>query len=140
MEVYAAIDLHASNSFLAVVDREGKRVFKRRLVNDSAILLNALESLQGRYAGHSSGIHFQLYWVVDALMEAGYRVHLANPAAIQKYKGLKHSDDKSDALWLAEMLRSGYFARRTYIPEGKRPSAGLVTQTDALGQTENLPH
>ena len=43
MEVYAAIDLHASNSFLAVVDREGKKVFKRRLVNDSSILLNALE-------------------------------------------------------------------------------------------------
>ncbi len=39
MEVYAAIDLHASNSFLAVVDPEDKRVFKRRLVNDSAILL-----------------------------------------------------------------------------------------------------
>jgi transposase len=43
MEVYAAIDLHSSNSFLAVVDREGKRVFKRRLANDSAILPNALE-------------------------------------------------------------------------------------------------
>ena len=51
MEVYAAIDLHASNSFLAVLDREGKRVFKSRLVNDSAILLNALkpykENMQG---------------------------------------------------------------------------------------------
>jgi hypothetical protein len=43
MEVYAAIDLHASNSFLAVVDREGKSVFKRRLVNDPAILLKALD-------------------------------------------------------------------------------------------------
>ena len=43
MEVYAGIDLHASNSFLAVVDREGKTVFKRRLVNDSAIVLSVLE-------------------------------------------------------------------------------------------------
>ena len=42
MEVYAGIDLHASNSFLAVVDREGKTVFKRRLVNDSAIVLSVL--------------------------------------------------------------------------------------------------
>jgi hypothetical protein len=35
MEVYGAIDLHASNSLPAAVDREGKRVFKRRIADDS---------------------------------------------------------------------------------------------------------
>lgn len=40
------------------------------------------------------------------LGEKGYEVHLANPAAIQKYKGVKHTDDRLDANWLAEMLRS----------------------------------
>ena len=34
-------------------------------------------------------------------MDEGYKVHLANPAGIQKYKGLKHSDDKYDSFWLA---------------------------------------
>ncbi len=37
-----------------------------------------------------------------------YRVHLANPTAIQKYQGLKHSDDTSDALWLAGKGNSRY--------------------------------
>jgi hypothetical protein len=32
-------------------------------------------------------------------MEASYRVHLANPAAIQQYNGLKYTDDRSDARW-----------------------------------------
>ena len=32
-------------------------------------------------------------------MEAGYRVHLANPAKNVQYSGLKHSDDKYDAFW-----------------------------------------
>ena len=48
---------------------------------------------------------FNWYWLVDLLMDEGYQVHLANPSAIQKYTGLKHSDDIHDAFWLAEMLR-----------------------------------
>jgi transposase len=50
---------------------------------------------------------------VDALQAAGYRVHLANTAAIKRYEGLKHSDDEDDAAYLAQLLRleilpSGY--------------------------------
>jgi transposase len=53
------------------------------------------------------------YWLVDALQAAGYRVHLANTAAIKRYEGLKHSDDEDDAAYLAQLLRleilpSGY--------------------------------
>jgi hypothetical protein len=40
-------------------------------------------------------------------MEADYRVHLANPAAMQQYSGLKYTDDHSDARWLAHLLRLG---------------------------------
>jgi transposase len=36
---------------------------------------------------------YNWYWLVDALMDAGYRVHLANTAAIAQYSGLKYSDD-----------------------------------------------
>jgi len=34
-------------------------------------------------------------------------VHLANPAAMQQYNGLKYTDDHSDARWLAHVLRLG---------------------------------
>jgi hypothetical protein len=34
-------------------------------------------------------------------------VHLANPAAIQQYKGLKYAVDRHDAFWLAQMLSLG---------------------------------
>jgi hypothetical protein len=33
-------------------------------------------------------------------MDAEYRVHLANPAAMQPYSGLKHTNDQSDARWI----------------------------------------
>ena len=45
-------------------------------------------------------------------MEAAYRVHLANPAAIQQYSGLKYTNDYSYARWLAHWLRLGV------LPEG----------------------
>lgn len=126
MEVYAAIDLHASNSFLAVVDREGKRVYKKKLVNDSAILLNALEPYKECMQGIAVESTFNWYWVVDAMIESGYKVHLANPAAIQKYNGMKHSDDKTDAVWLAEMLRLGILPEGYIYPREERPVRDLL--------------
>ncbi|MGO9568913.1 MAG: IS110 family transposase [Desulfomonilaceae bacterium] len=132
MEVYAAIDLHASNSFLAVVDREGKRVFKRRLVNDSAILLNALEPYKEGMQGIAVESTFNWYWVVDAMMGAGYKVHLANPTAIQKYSGMKHSDDNSDAVWLAEMLRLGILPEGYIYPREERSVRDLLRKRTHL--------
>ena len=59
-------------------------------------------------------------------MESGYKVHLANPAAIQKYGGMKHSDDKSDAVWLAEMLRLGILPEGYIYPREERPVRDLL--------------
>ena len=44
---------------------------------------------------------FNWYWLVDGLMDAGYRVHLVNTCAVKQYMGLKHTDDDTDAFWLA---------------------------------------
>jgi hypothetical protein len=64
-------------------------------------------------------------------MDHGYRVHLANPAAIQKYTGLKYADDEHEAFWLAEMLRSGILPEWYIYPKedraskDKKPTPGL---------------
>jgi transposase len=50
---------------------------------------------------------YNWYWLVDGLQEQGYRMHLANPSAIRQYEGLKHTDDKWDAFWLAQLLLLG---------------------------------
>jgi transposase len=65
-------------------------------------------------------------------MEEGYRVHLANPAAIQKYKGLKHSDDTSDAFWLAEMLRLAILPEGYIYPKAERPIRDLLRKRGHL--------
>src|SRR5438093_13444034 len=59
-------------------------------------------------------------------MEAGYRVHLANPAAIQQYSGLKYSDDHSDARWLAHLLRLAVLPEGYIYPKAERAVSDLL--------------
>ena len=66
------------------------------------------------------------------LMEEGYKVHLANPAAIQQYSGLKHTDDKHDAFWLAEMLRLGILSEGYIYPREERPVRDLLRKRGHL--------
>jgi transposase len=70
--------------------------------------------------------------MVDGLMEKGYKVHLANPSAIQQYSGLKHSDDKHDAFWLAEMLRLGILPEGYIYPKEERPVRDLLRKRGHL--------
>ena len=53
-------------------------------------------------------------------MEAEYQVHLANPAALQQYSGLKYTDDHSDARWLAHLLRLGVLPEGYIYPKAER--------------------
>ena len=45
MQVYAGFDLHANNNFLGVVDESGKKIFKKKLLNEPETILNALDPL-----------------------------------------------------------------------------------------------
>ena len=110
MQLYAGIDLHSNNSYLGISDEEDRRHYKKRLPNEPDVILAELEPYRTDLVGIVVESTFNWYWLVDVLMDSGYRVHLANPAGIQKDKGLKHSGDKHDAFWLARLLRLGILA------------------------------
>ena len=59
-------------------------------------------------------------------MEAESRVHLANPAAMQQYSGLKYTDDHSDARWLAHLLRLGVLPEGYIYPKAERGSCTRI--------------
>jgi transposase len=69
---------------------------------------------------------YNWYWLVDGLMAAGYRVHLANTAAIVQYSGLKYADDDSDARWLAKLLRLGLLPEGYIYPKHERAVRDLL--------------
>lgn len=130
--LYAGCDLHGNSNFIGVVDAEGKRVFKRKLSNDLGLVQEALEPFQQELVGIAVESTYNWYWLVDGLMETGYKVHLANPSAIGQYAGLKHSDDQHDAFWLAEMLRLGILPEGYIYPKEERPVRDLLRKRGHL--------
>ncbi len=132
MVLYAGCDLHAKRNYWAVVEREGRRVVQKKLVNDLELVLGFLEPYRGELAGVVVESTFNWYWLVDGLMEKGYQVHLANPSAIRKYEGLKHLDDEHDAFWLAELLRLGILPKGYIYPRQDRPIRDLLRKRGHL--------
>ena len=131
-QLYVASDLHSNNNLVGIIDGEGKRIFKKKLPNDPLLISDVLKPFKGEIIGIAVESTFNWYWLVDALMEEGYKVHLANPAAIQQYSGLKHADDQHDAFWLAEMLRLGILPEGYIYPREERPLRDLLRKRGHL--------
>ncbi len=130
--LYAGIDLHSNNSHLAVLDQDDKRVYHKKLPNMADVLLAELEPFQDALSAVVVESTFNWYWLVDSLMEQQYHVLLANPAAMQQYKGLKHIDDKHDAFWLAHMARLGIIPQGYIYPKEERPFRDLLRKRGHL--------
>jgi transposase len=131
-QLYAGCDLHGNSNFIGIVDGEGKRVFNKKLSNDLLVVRETLKPFEGDLVGVAVESTYNWYWIVDGLMEKGYKVHLANPSAIQRYSGLKHSDDKHDAFWLAEMLRLRILPEGYIYPKEERPVRDLLRKRGHL--------
>lgn len=134
MELFAGVDLHSNNGYYGIINKEGERVFQKKLLNALPIVLSVLRPFKEKIKGIVVESTYNWYWLVDGLMENGYRVHLANPAGIQQYNGLKHADDKSDALFLAELLRLGILPEGHIYPKQERPVRDLFRRRIMLVQ------
>jgi transposase len=83
MPLYGGIDLHANNSVVVLLNEQDQVIYQRRLSNYLPEILAPLAPYQADIQGIVVESTYNWYWLVDGLMEAGYRVHLANPGAIQ---------------------------------------------------------
>ena len=133
-KLYGGIDLHANNSVVVVLDEADQVHYQKRWPNDLDALFQT--HLQGLVVEST----YNWYWLVDGLMAAGYRVHVANPAAMKQYDGLKHSNDHSDARWLAHVLRLGLLPTGYIYPKEERAVRDLLRKRSQLvrQKTANL--
>jgi len=126
MRCYVGIDLHAANSMVVVIDEADRVVYQKRFRNELSLILRALEPYQTTVQGIEVESTYNWYWLVDGLMDAGYRVHLAHAPALPQYSGLKHADDQHDAQWLAHLLRLGLLPTGYIYPKAARAVRDLL--------------
>ena len=124
--LYAGLDLHKRNVFCGIKDQAGKPIYRQRLPAELPAILEALAPYRSQLRALAVESTFNWYWLVDGLQAAGYPVRLANPAAMEAYGGLKQTDDESDALWLAELLRLGILPEGYIYPAAERPLRDLL--------------
>ncbi len=140
MPLYCGIDLHSTSSYLVILDEQDRVVRERKLPNRLEVFLAELEPHQAELSGIAVESTFNWYWLVDGLMEAEYRLHLVNTAAVQQYEGLKYTDDRHDARWLAHLLRLGILPTGFIYPKAERPVRDLLRKRGHLvrQRTANL--
>jgi len=140
MGLYCGIDLHSTSSYLSVQDARDQVVEGKKLPNRLDVVLAALEPYRDELVGIAVESTFNWYWLVDGLMEASYPVHLAHPAGMAQYTGLKYTDDRHDARWLGHLLRLGLLAEGYIYPKQKRAVRDLLRKRAHLvrQRTANL--
>jgi transposase len=134
MALYGGIDLHSRISWLVILDGATKVALETKLGNELLDFLRVLEPYREELAGLAVESTPNWYWLVDGLQNAGYRMHLTNTCAVQQYSGLKYTDDRHDARWLAHLLALGILPEGYIYPAHERPLRDLLRRRGFLVQ------
>jgi transposase len=120
------MDLHSNNVYAGILAEDGTRIFSARLPCDLAEILQRLEPYRKDLEVIGVESTYNWYWLVDGLIAKGLNTVLANPAQMGQYDGLKHTDDKTDAFWIAEMLRLNILPTGHIYDPAQRPLRDLL--------------
>ena len=125
-QLYCGMDLHSNNVYCAIIDQDGVRLAKKRLPLDIERIIGYLEPYRAELKETAVESTYNWYWLVDGLQEEGVHVRLANPAKMSQYSGMKQTDDKSDAFWIAQMLRLEILPEGYIYPKQFRPVRDML--------------
>jgi len=78
MKLYGGMDLHSTNVVTKLIDEEDQVVYRKKQGCDLEQILKGLEPFQDSIEGIAVESTFNWYWLLDGLLEAGYRVHLVD--------------------------------------------------------------
>lgn len=135
MKLYCGIDLHSNNQMVVVIDENDRRVVERRVDNALNETLKVLAPYASEIQEVAVESTFNWYWLVDGLEDNGFKVALVNTTAAHKrYGDLKYADDRSDAFWLAHLLRLGILPRGYIYPREQRSVRDLLRRRMGLVQ------
>lgn len=134
MTLYCGIDLHSNNSFICVIDDKDNRLLETKLTNDAAQIIQSLKPYKRRLHAVAVESTFNWYWLIDALIDTGFNVMLVNTAKVVQYNGLKRTDDRYDAFFLAHLMRLGILPTGYICPKEHRGLRDLLRKRMSLVQ------
>lgn len=134
MAHYCGVDLHSNNHYVCVIDDHDIRLFEKKFTNEADQVIAALGKYKRRLKAIAIESTFNWYWLVDALMEAGFKVVLVNTAAVVQYEGLKRTDDRHDAFYIAHLMRLGILPTGYICPAPARGLRDLMRKRMRLVQ------
>lgn len=126
MKMYVGIDLHSNNNHVAILDERLESVFCRRLRNNLVEVLAHLEPYRSDIASIAVESTYNWYWLVDGLMVAGYDLRLVNTTKASDYHGMKYTDDRHDARWIARLMALGILPEGFIMPPDQRAVRDLL--------------
>lgn len=126
MKLYTGIDLHSNNHYVVIIDQDNNRLVEKRLPNQLFKTLQLLEPYRDQIVAVAIESTYNWYWLADGLIDHGYRVELVNTVAVTQYSGLKYTDDRSDAFWLAHLMSLGLLPTGYIMPPPQRALRDLL--------------
>lgn len=126
MQLYCGIDLHSNNSVISLIDDKDHLISEQRLDNNLTTITHHLKPFEPDITGIVVESTYNWYWLVDGLIENDYTVHLANTLAIKQYNGIKHTNDETDARFLAHLLRLDILPTGYIYPKEQRAIRDLL--------------
>ena len=132
MSLYCGIDLHSNNHVVVVTDEEDNKLMDKRITNDLDITVSLLSPFKNELKAVAVESTFNWYWLVDGLIEHGFKVELVNTTAVKQYDGLKYSGDHQDAFHLAQLMRLGALPTGYIYPPEYRAIRDLLRRRRQL--------
>ncbi len=134
MSLYCGIDLHSNNNVVCVINEHDKRLLEVKLDNQAEHVIKTLSRYKKRLKGVAVESTYNWYWLVDALMEAGFKAQLVNTAKVVQYSGIKRTNDRYDAFHLAHLMRLGILPTGYIYPKEQRGLRDLLRKRMQLVQ------
>jgi len=120
MTLYGGIDLHSNNVMISLINDADQLISEKRIPNDLALIHSHLAPFKPDVTALVVESTYNWYWLVDGLQDEGFDVRLANTVAIKQYEGIKHTNDATDARYLAQLLRLGILPEGHIYPKEQR--------------------
>lgn len=104
---YIGVDLHKRNSFIYILDKNGKKIRNKRISNNIIQLKKFFEEVEKPFK-LAVETTYNWYFFVDLAQEYSNEVYLANSYELKAFAKRNKKNDKIDAKLIAKLLYQGY--------------------------------